>query len=797
MALRSIVLLATLSAAAAVCRADVSCAAGTYYYGRVQAADAVAMKDYCVRCATGRFSAGCVDCCEDRQATACHDSFAQQPKAADCKMGTYFNLALNDHKSAGMCTNCPVGKWQSLAGQQQCYDCPQGMYQPAAGLWACYWCPVGKYQQAVGGSTCTKCDKCQRGQYGVTTGSHASAHAVTVGTGTVSASGCSCATCSAGKYAPAGYTTCFACPAGRFQPTTGHYSCYHCPIGKFSTTNTVDGIAECISCPTGQTTLDKSSVSQESCMAVQGIQCQVGQMVMWYEPNQQNYCIDCPAGSFGKAIDNYRHNAHCFQCPEGKFQPAAGKPVCDDCVSGQWTAQRIQGQNVTANDQCVADWRPTPAPATTAAPATTVAPATTAAPVTTAAPAAWATPEPTPAIALKIESPTPAPTPVTIATQAPLVETCVSMTVDQNSTEHITCPAGVISKIVFASYGTPTGTHCDNFQEGECHSQQSMNTIKSKCYGKKTCELSAIDGFFEPEVWNKSSSCLAEDAQHRIKVSVMCSGKEEEVGICRSAYASQGRLTEASCPDNQVISEVTFASYGLPLGTSCDNFESHPSCHSDISATVLTQRCLGHEHCQIMASDVEFGHTCTAPNKYLKMAWKCLEKINYQKTKCIVSNTLAGANGPHIAPAQLQCPVGQTIDEIHFASFGVFNGNSCNTLDTPVGGCHAVGTKRVVEAECLNKEACTVPASTKLFGDPCPDTPKSLGVSYTCNHMQCPHVSCAWNGHHVIVTHTRTHGFENNFRTHYKSHKCTHDREAEVCTCRCYDPEGVRPWTKH
>jgi len=61
----------------------------------------------------------------------------------------------------------------------------------------------------------------------------------------------------------------------------------------------------------------------------------------------------------------------------------------------------------------------------------------------------------------------------------------------------LTCPdsAGVISSIIFASFGTATGA-CPNFQLGDCNAANSSAIVSSACLGKNTCSVFSNDTIF-------------------------------------------------------------------------------------------------------------------------------------------------------------------------------------------------------------------------------------------------------------------------------------------------------------
>ena len=79
------------------------------------------------------------------------------------------------------------------------------------------------------------------------------------------------------------------------------------------------------------------------------------------------------------------------------------------------------------------------------------------------------------------------------------------------------------------------------------------------------------------------------------------------------------------------------------------------------------------------------------------------------------------------------------IDNIIFASFGTPNGH-CTKYS--LSSCNALNTTAIIKAACVGKHSCAVDATTDLFGDPCYDTVKRLGVEVTCNP---PQQNTYWN----------------------------------------------------
>jgi len=67
----------------------------------------------------------------------------------------------------------------------------------------------------------------------------------------------------------------------------------------------------------------------------------------------------------------------------------------------------------------------------------------------------------------------------------------------ENNVLTLTCPVGTdtINKIVFASFGTPTGS-CPNLATGSCDSSNSVSILSSACLGKTSCSVNASDTIF-------------------------------------------------------------------------------------------------------------------------------------------------------------------------------------------------------------------------------------------------------------------------------------------------------------
>ncbi|KAJ4787145.1 Beta-galactosidase [Rhynchospora pubera] len=72
----------------------------------------------------------------------------------------------------------------------------------------------------------------------------------------------------------------------------------------------------------------------------------------------------------------------------------------------------------------------------------------------------------------------------------------------------------------------------------------------------------------------------------------------------------------------------------------------------------------------------------------------------------------------------------QLINEVKFASFGTPQG-TCGSYSH--GKCSSTNALSVVQQACVGMNSCSVPVSTKAFGDPCRGVTKSLAIEATCS----------------------------------------------------------------
>ena len=90
------------------------------------------------------------------------------------------------------------------------------------------------------------------------------------------------------------------------------------------------------------------------------------------------------------------------------------------------------------------------------------------------------------------------------------------------------------------------------------------------------------------------------------------------------------------------------------------------------------------------------------------------------------------ALAPEGAYIRLNCETG-VISKIDFASYGTPKGD-CGGHFRVDSTCSASSSLKTVEAKCLGRKTCTVPANNQLFGDPCYNLFKYLAVVGSCSN---------------------------------------------------------------
>ncbi|XP_065052724.1 L-rhamnose-binding lectin CSL3-like [Rhopilema esculentum] len=81
--------------------------------------------------------------------------------------------------------------------------------------------------------------------------------------------------------------------------------------------------------------------------------------------------------------------------------------------------------------------------------------------------------------------------------------------------------------------------------------------------------------------------------------------------------------------------------------------------------------------------------------------------------------------------AKLVCPLRQKL-KILQANYGRSNRSYCRRHNFLNTRCRASRSLSIVRKRCDRKRSCAVPATNRVFGDPCGGTFKYLDITYQC-----------------------------------------------------------------
>ena len=121
----------------------------------------------------------------------------------------------------------------------------------------------------------------------------------------------------------------------------------------------------------------------------------------------------------------------------------------------------------------------------------------------------------------------------------------------ENSVAQLGCPGGVVTGVVFASFGTPTGTCAGGFSKGSCDDANTTSKVAALCMGKAACSIPVTTDFFGEPCFNvlkhlsvalNCSSPGAAIPPLELKVNVPTNGRAT-VRLPFPAYVSPSQVT--------------------------------------------------------------------------------------------------------------------------------------------------------------------------------------------------------------------------------------------------------------
>ncbi|KAM9840082.1 L-rhamnose-binding lectin SML-like [Aulostomus maculatus] len=189
-----------------------------------------------------------------------------------------------------------------------------------------------------------------------------------------------------------------------------------------------------------------------------------------------------------------------------------------------------------------------------------------------------------------------------------------SITCHGPNTHRLNCERGVIV-VLSAVYGRLNREFCsqgipaDQLSNTQCSLAGTSNIVKTRCDGKKTCELDINDVF-------TSDPCHG--IYKYLETNYTCFPAFHVVACERSEVQLQ-------CDVGQVIF-VNGADYGRLDKTTCiyrRPARELENTHCSNPTNLVAERCNGKNSCTVSALNSVFGDPCAGTYKYLQVAYIC------------------------------------------------------------------------------------------------------------------------------------------------------------------------------
>ena len=384
---------------------------------------------------------------------------------------------------------------------------------------------------------------------------------------------------------------------------------------------------------------------------------------------------------------------------------------------------------------------------------------------------------------------------------------------------YVGCPGEneIMSSITFASYGLPTGDCSSQFGVTSCNYNKTYDIIVSHCLNQKECTIPLSPSFFggyhcpgqkiRALYVNGTCSCNSLSASRSGSHSESReSASASESHLSRSATASRHSESERSkseslsslcapgsfcymaitkintyanayirCPDDdQIMSSITFASYGLPTGD-CSSQFGVTSCNYNKTYDIIVSHCLNQKECIIPLSPSFFGGYHCPGQKiralYVNGTCSCNALSASRSGSHSESHESASGSESHLSRsltashhsesasvsasacgptslcifsesssttrfyANMTCPHGGVISSIGFASYGAPTGDCYVDGLSANPSCNAPDSMAVVSAACLGMSSCLIrirPSTFNFAGQACVKSSQGFAMNATC-----------------------------------------------------------------
>ena len=191
--------------------------------------------------------------------------------------------------------------------------------------------------------------------------------------------------------------------------------------------------------------------------------------------------------------------------------------------------------------------------------------------------------------------------------------------VPEHASITMSCAAGQISNVLFASYGTPSGTCATGFKVNQtCNAASTVAYVTKQCVGAQTCTISAENNVFTDPCYG-TFKALAIQVECGFVPTTTTQAPTTPSPTC--TLVPENHAASITCGSG-TISQILYASYGTPTG-SCSTGFTTSTCNAAKTAAIVAAQCVGKSSCSVTASNSVFTDPCVGTLKALAIQVAC------------------------------------------------------------------------------------------------------------------------------------------------------------------------------
>lgn len=289
-------------------------------------------------------------------------------------------------------------------------------------------------------------------------------------------------------------------------------------------------------------------------------------------------------------------------------------------------------------------------------------------------------------------------------------------TVCESNVFNLDCGKGKTIRIIDAEYGRFDTTTCHSYPLFfmRCEASDAYNKVHQRCDNKQRCSIvSSAAEFGDPcpgiiKYLRVKHKCESVDPPRKLLSNTTCE-------------KAQGFI---ECPAGKSIM-VADVFYGRKDNSTCLSGNiTNTNCSSSSALDVISARCDHRQNCTIIPGNDVFDDPCNGTSKYLQIDYQCVQDDLKYAVACQDSKMV------------LQCKNMSYINVVR-AEYGRGHPYICNKGPQRIAseGCSSPNELAIMFGRCQGKDICEIPASSQIFGEPCPGKSKYLEVDYFCSDV--------------------------------------------------------------